>query len=112
MRPVGSDFDNYTDRLYHRFLYNTDYEITSDDKLLTIAAKSDFMPNFRFVLVAVMDADAQANAVPNKKVHYPQIWYDENNQQNPYRFAEQWYPTVLDKSEKPSLQAIDEFTQF
>ena len=110
--PVGSDFDNYTDRLYHRFLYNTDYAITRDDKLLTIASKSDFMPNFRFVVVAVMDGEAQAAATPNNKVHYPQVWYDENNQQNPYRFADQWYPTVLDKNEKPSQQAAENFTQF
>lgn len=111
--PVGGDFDNYTDRLYHRFLYNTDYGITSGDKLLTIAMKSDFMPNFRFVVVAVLDGSAQVTAKPNEKVHYPQIWYDENNQQNPYRFAEQWYPTIQSpQSEKTSQQGPKDFTQF
>lgn len=111
--PVEGDFENYTDRLYHRFLYNTDYSVTPEDKLLTLAMKSDFMPNFRFVVVAVLNGGTQTVATPNEKVHYPQVWYDENSQRNPYRFADQWYPTVkAKKGEGTSLQSEKDFTKF
>lgn len=111
--PVGNDFENYTDRLYHRFLYNTDYQISRDDKLLTLATKCSFMPNFRFVVVAVLNGEVQQNAETNMKVHYPQIWYDENEQKNPYDLAAKWYPTIpINNGEETTHQTIDDFTRY
>ncbi len=111
--PVGSDFDEYTDRLYHRFLYTTGRAVKKNDKLLTVAVKSDFMQDFRFVIVAVLDGETQKNALPNEKVHYPQAWYVTNNLTNPYRFSAQWYPTIaVNQGEETSLQSADDFTKF
>ncbi len=108
--------DDYTDRLYHRFLYNSEYKITNEDKLITICIKSDFMPDFLFVAVGVLDGEKQSFAENNSAVHYPQIWYDKNKKENIYRFASKWYPEVkiTDKNgdESVSRQTRDEFIRF
>lgn len=108
--------DDYTDRLYHRFLYNSEYEITNKDKLITICIKSDFMPNFLFVAVGVLDGEKQSFAENNDAVHYPQVWYDKNKKENIYRFASKWYPEIKiadeNGKERVSQQNKDEFTQF
>lgn len=93
MTPLS--FGDYTDRLYHRFLYDTGYRFDySVDKILTISAPSDFMPDFEFVVVCALGAEKQETAQANDSVHYPQVWYDEHNMQNPYRFASKWYPVI------------------
>ena len=100
MTPIS--FNDYTDRLYHRFLYDSGYRIDYyEDKLLTIAADSDLMPDFEFVVVCVQNAPQAQSAQENSNVHYPQVWYDEHGQTNPYRFSSKWYPTVYtDESEE------------
>ena len=93
MTPLS--FGDYTDRLYHRFLYDTGYRFDYDeDKLLTISVPSDFMPHFEFVVVCALGAEKRETAQVNDSVHYPQVWYDEHNMQNPYRFASKWYPII------------------
>lgn len=110
MTPIS--FNDYTDRLYHRFLYETDYKLNYDtDKLLTIAIDSDFMPDFEFVVVCALGAPAQESAAPNDSVHYPQAWYDLQGEINPYRFSEKWYPTVYtdDSEEETSIQSEKDY---
>lgn len=110
---TGKSLTDYTDRLTHRFLYNTEYIISSKDRLITLAAKSDFMPDFRFIVVGVLDADKQNEVTPNRKVHYPQAWYDANNQTNPYRFSGDWYPVIkFENSEETSEQTEKDFLRF
>ncbi len=113
---TAKSLEAYTDRLYHRFLYNTDYEISSDDKLITICAKTDFMPDMLFVAVGVLDGDTQTTANENNAVHYPQVWYDQNNKTNIYRFASKWYPQIKttdeNGAESVSQQSSEEFTKF
>lgn len=109
---TGASFNNYEDRLVHRFLYNTDYKLSyNSDNLITIAADSDFMKNSKFVVVGVLNAEKQTEAKENDSVHYPQAWYDANKQTNPYRFSSQWYPTVFtDKTqEETSVQSQKDF---
>lgn len=110
MTPLS--FNDYKDRLYHRFLYSTDYEINyKEDKLLTIATESDFMQNFEFVVVCALGAPAQDNAQPNSSVHYPQVWYDARGEINPYRFSSKWYPTVYtdESEEETSIQSENDY---
>lgn len=110
---TGKSLNSYTDRLVHRFIYNTEYSITSEDKLITLAAKSDFMPNFRFVVVGALNAEKQAGAEENSRIHYPQVWYDNNGTTNPYRFSSEWYPEIYDKeNDKIIQQTAKDFTQF
>lgn len=110
MTPLS--FNDYTDRLYHRFLYETDYNLNYDtDKLLTIAIDSDFMPDFEFVVVCALGAPVQQSAQENDSVHYPQAWYDERGEVNPYRFSDKWYPTVYtdESEEETSIQSKKDY---
>lgn len=110
MTPIS--FNDYADRLYHRFLYETDYRFSYEgDKLLTIAADSDFRENFEFVVVCALNAPAQRAAQPNDSVHYPQVWYDEHGESNPYRFSDKWYPTVYtdESEEETSIQSEKDY---
>jgi len=93
------DFEAYEDRIIHRTLYKTDYEFSPDDYFLTLSAPSDFMDDFRFVIVCVKadknGVQKSKTAVPNEKIHFPQVWYDANNEENPYIFAGKWYPKAI-----------------
>lgn len=111
---TAKSLNGYTDRLTHRFLYNTQYAITANDRLITLAVKSDFMPDFRFIVVGALNAPTQTEVKENKRVHYPQIWYDKNNQTNPYRFAENWYPEIItnEKTGETKKQSASDFTKF
>ena len=111
---TAKSLNGYTDRLKHRFLYNTEYAITAEDRLITLAVKSDFMPDFRFIVVGALNAAKQAEVKENKRVHYPQIWYDKSNQTNPYRFAEKWYPEIIinEKTGETKKQSASDFTKF
>lgn len=109
---TGSSFNNYIDRLNSRLLYHTGYELSyNKDKLITIAANSDFMEGAKFVVVGVLNGEKQTEAEINDSVHYPQAWYDANGKTNPYRFADEWYPTVFidENKEETSVQSQKDF---
>lgn len=109
---TGASFNNYLDRLNSRCLYHTGYELSyNSDKLITIAADSDFMEDTKFVVVGVLNGEKQTQAEINDSVHYPQAWYDANGKTNPYRFADEWYPTVFidENKEETSVQSQKDF---
>lgn len=114
---TGKSLDAFTDRLYHRFLYNDDYYLSnnvihSNSKLITICTKTNFMPDFYFVVVGILDGEKVNFGTANDNVHYPQIWYDKNKKQNSYRFASKWYPEIYINDEETSLQSANDFTKF
>lgn len=99
-------FNSYEDRVMSRALYHTGYDMSYTDRYLSISADSDFMQDFRFVILCV-EVDKVVTpykeVTENEKVHYPQIWYDENNEHNPYWLAGQWRPVIYtDKAHKVS----------
>lgn len=109
--------NSFTDRLYHRFLYNADAYlensiITNDSKLITICTKTDFMPDFYFVVVGILDGSRIETATDNQNIHYPQAWYDKNGTENIYRFASKWYPEIMVNTEETSKQSAEDFTKF
>lgn len=91
-------FRSYVDKIKSRRLYDTGYNFSYDDKFLSISADSDFMPNFKFVVLCVKNtqknAEKSTTAIDNESVHYPQAWYDKNGETNPYRFSSNWYPEI------------------
>ena len=97
-------FNNYEDRVYSRSLYHSSFDMSYTDKYLSINIDTDFMKNFKFVILCVeVDGDIKpyTDVTKNKKVHYPQAWYDKNDKHNPYWLAEQWQPDVYtDKKHK------------
>ncbi len=99
-------FNDYEDRIYSRSLYHSAFDMSYTDSYLSINIGTDFMQNFKFVILCV---EVDGNVKPytevskNKKIHYPQVWYDKNDEHNPYWLAEQWQPVVYtDESHKTS----------
>ena len=90
------DFESFEDRVSHRTLYFTDYEYNYEDYFLSVSVPSDFMKDFRFVIVCVKTDkkgfEKCKKATPNEKIFFPQVWYDKNEEENPYRFAGKWIP--------------------
>lgn len=96
-------FDDYEDRISTRFLYKTGRNISYYSKYLIISANSDFLEKSRFVIICEMvdgDVEPITNAIPNEKIHYPQAWYDANNEHNPYWLAGQFRPEYINSNEK------------
>lgn len=91
-------FRSYVDKIKSRRLYDTGYNFSYDDNFLSISADSDFMPNFKFVVLCVKNTqkntEKSTTAIDNESVHYPQAWYDKNGETNPYRFSSNWYPEI------------------
>ena len=91
-------FYHFQDRIKNRRLYDTGYKLLEQNYVLSISAPSDFMKDFRFVIVCVKADDGfekSTKAEPNAKIHYPQIWYDTNNQKNPFWLSGDWYPEIV-----------------
>lgn len=110
-------FEHYADSIEHRRLYDTGFEFTSDNSYLSLCADSDFMENFKFVVLCVKTDskkfEKSATAVPNEDIHYPQVWYDENDKTNPYRFSGKWYPEIYTdtETEKTAKLTAEDFEQ-
>lgn len=114
---TADSFEQFTDRLYHRFLYNAQAYlengvITAESRLITVVTKTDFMPNYYFAVVGVLDGRPIDAAEPSKNVHYPQSWYTKNGTENIYRFASKWYPEIIINDEQTSKQSAENFTKF
>ena len=90
------DFEFFEDALSHKTLYDTGYEYSIDDYFLSISVPSDFMKDFRFVVVCVKTDkkgfEKSKTALPNEKIFFPQVWYDANHEDNPYKFTGKWHP--------------------
>ena len=55
----------------------------------------------------VTDFEKITGTTPNELIHYPQKWYDDNDEHNPYWLASKWHPTVYtDKKHTKTKQLI------
>lgn len=110
-------YRQYKDRIRSRRLYDTGYLPEYEDDVLTISTNSEFMNNFKFVVVCVRirdkDFTKSDTARANSTVHYPQIWYDVNKQSNPYKYAVHWYPEIYtdDAFTQTKQLTIEDFKQ-
>lgn len=113
--------DSFTDRVYSRFLYNSEYYLTNDiikekGNIITLAVQCDTVNGvtkegaFYFVVVGVLNGETVTTAEENTNVHWPQIWYDETGEENTFRFASQWYPEIVTGEESTSQMSADEFS--
>jgi hypothetical protein len=108
-------FDYYVDSIEHRRLYDTGYEFSFDDSYLTLSVDSDFMENFKFVVLCVKvkpsKFEKSTTATVNDDVHYPQVWFDQNDKTNSYRFSSKWYPEIYTdiESGKTTKLTADDF---
>lgn len=93
---TDKSFDGFEDKIKSRSLYDTGNDFSYFSKYLTISTDTDFMPNYKFCVVCVevkeKDFEKTQKATPNDKIHYPQSWYDKNEEHNPYWLAGKWAP--------------------
>ena len=88
----GSDneFNKFYKEVMERSYFITDVDVTPDDKILTLSTCSLAIDNSRFVVMARLVRDGESASVDTSKARmnpeqrFPQAWYDENNQTNPY----------------------------
>lgn len=100
----GENYKEYIEELKKRSIYNTGVDINEDDKLLTLSTctrKMDFRKKYtdaRFVVVARLVREGEnkvedtSKAYKNSNAKYPQVWYDKNKIENPFKNDERWYP--------------------
>lgn len=103
-------FDEYEDKIYSRALYHTEYDLNYNDSFLTVSTQSKVYDYCNFVILCKKtdpDFEKITETTPNERIHYPQKWYDDNNEHNPYWLASKWHPTVYtDKKHTQTKQLI------
>lgn len=91
-------FMSYIDELRKRSIFNTDVNVLSDDKLLTLSTCSYEFGKARLVVVARLCRENEEpivdtkNATINTSPKYPQAWYNAKNMSNPYKDDVSWTP--------------------
>ncbi len=98
---TDENFQSFIKAIDERKLYDTGVDITKDDKLITLSTCSYEIKKTDMGRLAVIgrlvrdgeskDVDA-SKAKVNENVRYPQIWYDEHNQKNPFKNSFRWQP--------------------
>lgn len=105
-------FVDYKDKISSRSLYFTGYDYEYDDSYLTISCDTDFMKDCRFVIVCVKIKEKDFEQIKitseNKRIHYPQKWYDDNKQKNPYWLAKKWYPVIYTDEKQEHSKVVKE----
>ncbi len=92
-------FAGFVDQLNQRTLYYTGVDIQPDDKLIILSTCTYEFDNGRLAVVGRLIRDGESEEVDTSKAtvnpnpRYPQAWYDENNQTNPYQTYANWVPT-------------------
>ncbi len=108
-------FYQFQDRIRNRSLYDTGFKLLEQHYILSISAPSDFMKDFRFVIVCVKtdeDFSKIKKAEANTRIYYPQVWFDKNNQQNPFYLTGKWYPEIIvDSNGKTKQLTAKDFEQ-
>lgn len=103
-------FDEYEDKIYSRALYHTEYDLNYNDSFLTVSTQSKVYDYCNFVILCKKtdpDFEKITGTTPNERIHYPQKWYDDNGEHNPYWLASKWHPTVYtDKKHTQTKQLI------
>lgn len=114
----GENFDGFIEEVNKRRLYTTDVDINDDDKMLVLSTcvrtldltnkygKTTYRANARLVVLARMVRDGESaevnieNATINQNPKYPQLWYDKNGIENPYKNDEKWHPKEVVQNEQ------------
>lgn len=104
--PVASftndeNFLKFIEAIDERKLYDTGVDINSSDKLIILSTcsyeiKTTDMGRLAVAGRLVRDGESTAvdtsKAKDNENIRYPQVWYDEHNQSNPFKNAYRWIP--------------------
>mgnify|MGYP004534344587 FL=1 len=84
------EFNEFYKEALERSYFTTDIDVTPQDKILTLSTCSLLIDDSRFVVMARLVRDGESESVDtngaktNPKQRFPQAWYDEKKQTNPY----------------------------
>lgn len=113
----GENFNGFIEEVNKRRLYVTGVDINDDDKMLVLSTcvrtldtvnkygKTTYRADARLVVLARAVRDGESaevdvsKAYVNENPKYPQLWYDNNNIQNPFKNDEKWYPKEVVSNE-------------
>lgn len=93
-----NNYKKYIEELDRRKLYTTGVDIKSTDRILTLSTCEYDWNEARLVVVARMVRPGESEEVDLSKVkknvnpHFPQVYYDKRNLNNPFKKIERWYP--------------------
>ncbi len=114
----GENFEGFINEVNKRSLYVTGVDINDDDKMLVLSTcvrtldvvnkygKTTYRADGRIVILARALRDGESESVDTSKAYvnpnpkYPQLWYDNNNMNNPFINDEKWYPQEVAKNEQ------------
>ena len=93
-----SALESYLGEIKQRSLYYPEVDIALTDKILTLSTCTYEFDDARLVVLARMVRPGETAAVSgkvfvNENPRYPQAYYDKRKLNNPYYYAEQWYPS-------------------
>lgn len=92
----SESFSGFLAEVNQRKLYSTGVDILPTDRIITLSTCSYEFTNARLVVMGRMLRDGESEEVDASKVEvsnnprYPQAWYDENKQSNPYASYAHW----------------------
>ncbi len=83
-------FSEFINEVKSRSIFNTDISVQTDDKIITLVTTSNEFDGARFVVMGRLVRDNETTNVdvdsvtPNTSPKYPQAWYDNNGNNNPF----------------------------
>lgn len=96
--PSDASFNDFISDVKSRSYYiNEAVDIKPDDKILTLSTCDTAFDDARFVLMARLVRDGESETVDvskakvNENQKFPQSWYDEKGETNPFKNAEQYH---------------------
>ena len=104
-------FKSYLDWIKNKSAYTTGVECKYDDYYLSISTPATAEEDARFVILCVRLRDGEefektTNTKTNKRVLKTQAYYDEQGEQNPFRFASHWFPEIYTNSDRTKTKQL------
>ena len=90
---TADSYKQFYARLTNRMIYTSNRTLNRADHLLTIATDSALHTGWKFVLVAAKDGEVR-DVRDVQTPQYPQAYFDEKGEKNPYAPFNKWYPEI------------------
>lgn len=106
---TADSYKQFYARLTNRMIYTSTRTLNRADHLLTLSTDSRLHPGWKFVLVAAKDGEVR-DVRDIQTPQYPQAYFDENGEKNPYAPFNKWYPEVyVGDGEQTSRQSKKDY---
>lgn len=107
---TDESFGDFEDKISSRSLFKSGYDMSHNDSYLTLSVDTNFMTDFRFVVLCVKvegEFVQIKGTKPNDSVRYPQVWYDANMEHNPYWLGKKWQPIIYTDENKQATKVLE-----